>query len=179
MTQLQFGQSLGVSGRTAKRWERGSSHPGVTLKDIIAMMVPVDRDLAEEIANEAAPLFDALRQPRPQVPPATPEGAQVATPAPAVPHATVHDLADVVLCAVAEASDLPPRAVRPLLHVAFARAHALGLTVEQLEEAFKPRADAKTRVARSALRLRVQGPDRPESVEVEPSPAERRRARAR
>ncbi|MGH7438877.1 MAG: helix-turn-helix domain-containing protein [Polyangiaceae bacterium] len=180
MTQLEFGSALGSSTRTAKRWENGSSHPGATLTRIIALLVPVDRELAEEIANEEAPLFEVLGIPKPVVPPASP--AAPAAPVPAAPasRATERDLADVVLCATAEQSDLPPRALRPLLHAAFARARALGLTVEQLDEAFAPSADAGARAPRRELRLRVHVPEPPaESIELEPAPARSGRARVR
>ena len=184
MTQLEFGQALGTSMRTAKRWEQGTSHPGRRLHEMVARLAPVDRALAQEIVDAAVPLFKSLDWPLPQLPPAEPAAGATSGPPPApVPapsQATAQALGDAVLCAVAEASDLPPRALRPLLYAAFERARALGLTVEQLEQAFKPRADVKTRVARGELRLRVQVPEEaaaPRAIELA-SPA-RRRARAR
>jgi transcriptional regulator with XRE-family HTH domain len=186
MTQLEFGRALGTSMRTAKRWEQGTSFPGTRLHQMVALLAPVDRALAQEIVDAAASVFKSLDWPLPQVPPAetapgvTPGPAPAPAPAPAPSQASAQDLGDAVLCAVAEASDLPPRAVRPLLYAAFERARALGLTVEQLEQAFKPRADVKTRVARGELRLRVQVPEEAAGpLEIEPVSPERRRARGR
>ena len=45
---------------------------------------------------------------------------------------------DAMLCAAAEASDASPKALRPVLHVAFKRARELGLSVEDVEAALAP-----------------------------------------
>ncbi len=62
-------------------------------------------------------------------------------PAPARQEASVHPApapsspaaADSVVCAAADAMNLPPRALRPALLAAFKRAHTLGLSVEAVK----------------------------------------------
>jgi len=62
----------------------------------------------------------------------------VPPPPPPKPPVTTRDLVDAVLCAAAESSDASPRALRPVLQVAFQRAHDLGLTVDEVARAFAP-----------------------------------------
>ncbi|MHB1847303.1 MAG: hypothetical protein ACYCWW_20965, partial [Deltaproteobacteria bacterium] len=50
--------------------------------------------------------------------------------------------ADAVVCAAADLLDVPPRQVRPILEVAFARAHKLGYSTEALALAFAARPKA-------------------------------------
>jgi transcriptional regulator with XRE-family HTH domain len=172
MSQAEFGPALGWSHRTAVRWERGRAVPlDTSLHRLASLLLPIDRDLAEEVAVAASETLESLGLvPAPVVEPA-PDAKKAA-----LPRVTNGDLADVVVCAVADASDLPPRALRPLLHAALVRARALGLTIEQLEEALRVRVEAKTDRAPARLRVRVaHGED--EERELEPAPERGRRSR--
>jgi hypothetical protein len=60
---------------------------------------------------------------------------------------TTRDLVDAVVCAGAEVSDASPRALRPVLHVAFKRALELGLSVEEVTAALAPEVRAKSATA--------------------------------
>ncbi|MDP9001553.1 MAG: hypothetical protein M3O46_15745, partial [Myxococcota bacterium] len=68
----------------------------------------------------------------------------------------VRTLIDAVVCAAAEALDVSPRAVRPALLAAFARASELGLTLE-----------------RSLEGLRRHGPTAPRAEKTRPPPQTR------
>ncbi len=146
MSQAEFGPALGWSQRTAVRWERGRSTPPETsLVKLASLLVPIDLDLAAEAAVAAGETLESLglAAPKPAAEPPT--------------RYSTADLADAVVCAVADATDLLPRALRPVLHAAFARARALGLTVEQLEESLRPRVDAtKAEKGKERVRLRVR-----------------------
>ncbi|MBV9946955.1 MAG: hypothetical protein JOZ69_08915, partial [Myxococcales bacterium] len=93
------------------------------------------------------------------------------------PRLAPSDLADAVVCAVADATDLLPRALRPLLHAAFARARALGLTLEEVEEGLRPAIETKAskrEPPRLRVRVEAQAPDEPEGA-----PAAERAARSK
>jgi hypothetical protein len=47
-------------------------------------------------------------------------------------------LVESIVCAAADTMQTPPAAVREVLRAAFARAHALGLTVEEVDAALSP-----------------------------------------
>jgi transcriptional regulator with XRE-family HTH domain len=159
MSQNAFGPALGWSHRTAVRWERGHSiPPDDALVKLAGLLVPVDADLAAEMATAAGETLESLGL---VTKPALAERALRVTP---------EDLGDAVLCAVAEAADLPPRALRPILHAAFARAKSLGLTVEQLEESMRARIDAKKDAGKASPRLRLRVA-REETDEAAPEPA--------
>jgi transcriptional regulator with XRE-family HTH domain len=169
MTQAEFGPALGWSHRSAVRWERGRSVPlDDSLVKLASLLVPVDADLAAEVATAVGATLESLGLAQPQVPekPGT--------------RCKPDDLADAVVCAVADATDLLPRALRPLLHAAFARARALGLTVEQLEESLRPRVEAaKNGERKERVRLRVRVEEEPEREELDTEPPVERRGRAR
>jgi transcriptional regulator with XRE-family HTH domain len=169
MSQAEFGPALGWSHRTAVRWERGVSTPSdKSLVRLAQLLVPVDVDLAAEVAKAAGESLESL--------------GLVSQPAPEKPglRATPHDLADTVLCAVAEAADLPPRVLRPILHAAFARARAIGLTVDQLEESMRPRIDAKKDGGKAGPRMRLRvSREEAEEGEVEAVVERGRRARVK
>jgi hypothetical protein len=145
MSQAEFGPALGWSHRTAVRWERGRSEPTqASLVELASLLAPVDRDLAAEAAVAAGETLESLGLAAKPV--EEKRDSRV----------TANDLADAVVCAVADETDLLPRALRPLLHQAFARARALGLTVEQVEEGLRARVDAKTDKGKERVRLRVR-----------------------
>jgi hypothetical protein len=163
MTQAEFGPALGWSHRSAVRWERGRSFPTEnSLVKLAALLAPLDRDLAAEVAVAAGASLESLGL---APPPVAADKAGV--------RCTPSDLADAVVCAVADATDLLPRTLRPLLHSAFARARALGLTVEQLEESLRPGVVAKGDGEKQRTRLRVRVRDE-EAEGRSPEPVERR-----
>jgi transcriptional regulator with XRE-family HTH domain len=169
MSQHQFGPALGWSHRTAVRWERGLSTPTDTsLVKLAGLLVPLDVDLAAEVAKAAGETLESL--------------GLVSKPVADKPglRATPDDLADTVLCAVAEAADLPPRVLRPILHAAFVRARAIGLTVEQLEESMRARIGAKKDADKAGPRMRLRvAREAVEEGEVEAVVERGRRARVR
>ncbi len=127
---------LGVSRRTISRWTRHGSAPlDPSQTDALARAVhPHDPRLAERIvAVRGATLVDAgiVRPPPAVSPPAPPPPA----PAPPTPPAY---LVEVVVCAAAEALDVSPRVVRPVLLAAFKSARAVGLDLAALEAALSP-----------------------------------------
>jgi hypothetical protein len=135
------------------------------------LLAPVDPELAMELAA-AAGMALALDPPA-QVPAELPA-------MPALPEVTLDDRAELVVHAAAEAMELPPAAVRPLLFAATERAVALGLTIEQLAASLRRR--VATSGSDSAKTARVAGvrgatkPATPDEAETNsPSP---RRARA-
>ena len=152
MPQREFGPALGVSHRTASRWDTGRSAPSEPqLRRLAALLVPVDRSLAEEAAAHAHETLEDLGL-VPPPPPAAPP------PPPARPPVTTRDLVDAVVCAGAEASDASPRALRPVLHVAFQRAHELGLSVDEVAKALAPAESAISRSARASSTRRTPQP---------------------
>jgi len=116
LTHAQFGPLLGSSQRSSERWaSRRASPSDAQLEELASQVLGVDPDLAAEIAVVVGkPLY--------------PEGGP---PSPA-------RLAEAVLCAAAEVMDASPRALRPALRIAFARARELGLSLEQMEQALAP-----------------------------------------
>jgi transcriptional regulator with XRE-family HTH domain len=132
MVQREFGSALGASHRTATRWDAGKSVPAEHhLRTLTELLYPVDRALAAEAAAHVGETLESLGLEAPPAPPAPPIAPPKARPADG-------DLADIVVCAAAEATDVSPRAVRSVLYVAFRRACQLGLTVEAMERALAP-----------------------------------------
>ena len=165
MTQREIGEAVGVSQRTAVRWDAGQAVPGkhnwIKLAELLA---PVDLALAEEAAAHAdetlaslglapSPLPPPLHQPPPPGASATPSTrATASSPSAAAPAAVAPEhLVDAVVCAVAELMDTSPRPLRPLLYAAFKKAREVGLSVEAAEKALAPAAPA---VVADALRDR-------------------------
>jgi transcriptional regulator with XRE-family HTH domain len=132
MSQRQFGPALHASHRTASRWDTGRSRPSViSLRQLAALLAPIDLALAAEAAAHAHDTLEELGLAPPPPPPLPP-------PVPPRPPVTTKDLVDAVVCAGAEASDTSPRALRPVLYVAFQRALELGLSVEDVATALAP-----------------------------------------
>jgi len=127
MSQKEFGPALGASHRTASRWDSGRSSPsGSELTKLAQLLVPVNLELATQAA---AYVGDTL------------EGLGLVAPAPPPPpaiRATLQDLVEIVVCAVADQAGAAPQTVRPLLHTAFKRTRELGLPMEVLEQALAP-----------------------------------------
>ena len=119
MTYQEIGRHAGVSGRTVQRWVAGQSHPiGTNFHRLAAVVHPRDPVLAADIAAFCGTTLEALGVVRPE-----PTAAPALAPArPTAAHA------ETVVYAAAEAMDVSPRAIRPALAAAFARAAELGFT---------------------------------------------------
>jgi hypothetical protein len=134
MTQREFGYALEASHRSATRWDAGRSTPSAdALRKLAALLLPHDRALAVEAAAHLGETLVDLGLEAPPAPPPPPPPPS--PPAPAAPPYTTNDLADIVVCAAAEATDTSPRAMRALLYVAFRRARQVGLSVAEVEAA--------------------------------------------
>jgi hypothetical protein len=146
MPHREFGPLLGSSLRTAERWASKRSTPS---SDQLALLVrhvhAHDPALASELAEALGQTLESLGivLPTPEVPVApTPK-------APTPPERLV----DIVVCAAADALDVPPRTMRLALHAAFASARSLELDVATVEEALAPPA-VKSQPAFRAPRTR-------------------------
>jgi hypothetical protein len=96
------------------------------LQALARSVYPHDAALASEIAAHSGATLESL-------------GLVAATPAaPAFDDRQTRLFVDAVVCAAAEALDVSPRAVRGVLHAAFARARETGLSIDVLERALAP-----------------------------------------
>jgi len=130
-TQESFGKRLGVSRRTISRWISRGGGPGMLAKfyDLARAVHPHDPKLAARIvASQGATLEDAGI-----VVPSEAVAPSLLLPPPPPPY-----LVEVVVCAAAEALDVSPRVVRPVLLAALRTARSLGLDVESMEKALTP-----------------------------------------
>jgi hypothetical protein len=122
LTNHEMGKRFYASRNTVGRWQKGTSEPAPgTVLDIARAVFPANAELAADLALSAGETLETLGLvvPLPAAAPA-PRG-------PSLPH-----LADMVLCAVAEAGNQSPSALRPLLVTAFERADAVGLSVKDV-----------------------------------------------
>ena len=132
MTHRAFGEALGASERTAARWVRRVSPLSVPQLCTLARLVyPRDPELAETLAAAASETLESLGIVT-SAPPAPPPAA---LPPPLAPHL----VADLVVCAAADALGAAPSAARGALLAAFARARELGLSVAEVEAALAAR----------------------------------------
>jgi transcriptional regulator with XRE-family HTH domain len=135
MTQQQFGLALGVSHRTASRWEAGQSTPIPSQVSKLAVTVyPKDAKLAEELAAAASETLESLGVVAPLAP-------QPSLPPPLAPLPTAL-LVDSVVCVAADALQAAPITLRGALLAAFRRARELRLTVDDVEKALATPAKA-------------------------------------
>jgi hypothetical protein len=138
LTQRTLAKLIGSSRSTIQRFHAGRARLSRTQLEVLAGAVyPQNRALAARAAALAGTTLQALGleapPPPPRVdPPPPPPSPPLPPPLPPSPH-----IADSVLCAAAEAMNLPPQAVRAMLRAAFVRARELGLTVETVAEAFE------------------------------------------
>lgn len=103
---------LGLTARTAGRWKAGDSSPLPRHLRQLALDVQArDAKLAALLAQAGGATLESI-QPRPR-----PE---------------LSAFADAVVCAAADAMGVTPRAVRPALAAAVARAKSLGVKLEEL-----------------------------------------------
>jgi transcriptional regulator with XRE-family HTH domain len=102
LTQETLGDLLASSRRTVQRWDRGGTRPmKAQLAKLAAEVYPLDAELAAKLAKEAATTLEEL-------------GVVKAVPPP-LPPAPPPYLTETVVCAAAEALNVPPPAVRPAL----------------------------------------------------------------
>ncbi|HEY8040480.1 MAG TPA: helix-turn-helix transcriptional regulator [Polyangiaceae bacterium] len=136
MSQADFGKLLGVSRRTAARYEYGHSEPLIAQVMELARMAHARGDvaLARELAGstsetlESLGIVPAVKPPEPFTPP---------------PRLVV----DAVVCAAADALEESPgtmRGTRAAVLAAFRRARELRLNVEEVEKALAPTEVEKT-----------------------------------
>jgi transcriptional regulator with XRE-family HTH domain len=119
LQQPEFAAALGVSLRTAQRWEGGETNLLIVQARRLAILVfPHNRELARELATAARETLESLKLVPPAPPPQPPVGL----------------LVEAVVCAAADAGGLPPRAARATLLAALRRMRDLGVTADQLSK---------------------------------------------
>src|SRR5262249_27556266 len=103
------------------RWELGQSVPSShQLRELARAVFPIDPKLAEACALASATTLEALGIVQRRPPP------------------SAQRLADSVVCAAAEAMNVPPTAIRHALLAAFQRAVALDLDLSTLIRGLSP-----------------------------------------
>jgi transcriptional regulator with XRE-family HTH domain len=128
LNQATLAALLGSSRRTMQRLDSGkASLTSEQLSRLAAEVYPHDTALAAKLANAAGTTLEALGLAKLMPAPATPPAPQ-----PPPPYLT-----DTVVCAAAEALNVPPPGVRPALLAAFRRAREAGLRVEDVERALR------------------------------------------
>jgi len=133
LNQRQLGENLGVSRRTVSRWMAVQSTPTMdTLADLVKHVHGVDPALASRLAVAIGQTLEGLGLATP------PAASGAAAPSPPPRATSVADLLDCVVCSVAEAADLSPKTVRPMVMLAFRRAHELGLDLAAVSKASAP-----------------------------------------
>jgi len=137
MSHDAFGTALGSSKRTAARWAQGSSQPTIDqVRRLAALVYPRDAELSAQLATAAGETLESLGIVAP-----TPVAAPVlaASPPPPEPPLPATLVVQAVVCAAADALQVPPSAVRGALLAAFRMARELRLQVEDVEAALEAR----------------------------------------
>ncbi len=130
LSQQKLGDLIGYSRRTIIRAEQRGKFllPG-TWEKLATACHPRDPALAEELAARAGrTLVDMGLEGAP--PPVLPAPSLPAPSRPTTPSSK--HMADSIVCAAAEAMQLPPHGIRPALVAAFERAFALGMSAEEV-----------------------------------------------
>lgn len=128
-SQAQFAARFGLSAKTIARLERGKATlTPEMLSQASRLVVGEDRELARQLAREAGV----------EVPAGTSAAPAAVTRSPTREH-----LADSVVCAAASAMGSPPEPVRSALHAACVRAKAMGLSLDDLDQALAKSADPR------------------------------------
>jgi transcriptional regulator with XRE-family HTH domain len=141
LSQEKLGRLLTASRRTISRWVSHQSQPSLRQLQLLAHAVyPQDPALAAALAAETGQTLESLGL----VHPAPAMTATPATPPPPGPrpYPPTRLIVESVVCAAAETMQATPTAVREVLRAALARAQALGLSVEEMNEALSPAAEA-------------------------------------
>jgi transcriptional regulator with XRE-family HTH domain len=126
VSQVGLAELLGASRRTGQRWDAGQSYPSPSQLIALAKAVYArDSALASEVAISVGTTVEALGLAPPEAP------------------APIENIVDSVVCAAAEAMDALPRAIRPALMAAFARARELHLSIEDVERGLKRKSPPK------------------------------------
>jgi hypothetical protein len=134
-TQAELGDAIGVSKRTTQRLCVGRS---IMYPEYLAKLIPAvharDATLASEMAASLGQTLESLGivKPPPAPAPAPPPAPLAPPPPPPMPR---HLAADAVVCVAAEAMNVPPVQLRPVLLAAFKRGRELGLSCEEVERA--------------------------------------------
>ncbi len=135
-TQETLGTMLGVSRKTMGRWMAGRGSPTIGQWANLARAVhAVNPPLAQRIATEMGETLVSLGL---VAPPPSPEALAAAAAAAAPPPLAAADLVDSIVCAAAEAVNLPPQAIRPALLAAYDRTASVRLSIEQVRDALRP-----------------------------------------
>ena len=122
---------LGCSVRTVVRHNSSGGFSGLAnAVKIIRALHPTDPEFASELAASYGQTLVALGlEPDPRILPPPVAPVEPSHPAPLTARS---EHADAVVCAAADALNLPPSAVRPAVAAAFARAHELGVGLDTL-----------------------------------------------
>ncbi len=138
LTQKRVAQLHGVSTRTVERWAIGDTAPSLhDRRTLLYTLREAPRPLLEDLARASGTTLEAAG--------VAPVAARDPVPLPANARrgASEQQLASAVLCAVAEAADTSPKAVRKLVIVAFRAAQSAGLTVEDVLRGLEPSGRAR------------------------------------
>jgi transcriptional regulator with XRE-family HTH domain len=129
-TQQMLGDALGVSKRTAHRWEGGRATPSVAeVRTLAGLVFPRDPSLAAELAAAASTTLVELGLSQSQ---------SVTSP--------VRLVVQAVVCVAADELACNPQPVRRALHAAFKCARELGLSMEDVEKALEPEGQKPARI---------------------------------
>ncbi len=139
-SQSGLGKLLGgVTRRTVWRYQGGKTSPYPShLHNLAKHIHPLNAALAAEIAAAGGATLESLGIVAPPPPPQAPVPAAPPAPPPIDP-LQARLLVDAIVCAAAEALDVPPKGVRGVLYAAFARAKETGLPVDVIEKALAPK----------------------------------------
>jgi hypothetical protein len=121
---------LGTSRRTIVRWGSDDATPTKSqLEELARIVFPADAELAAQVARAAGSTLEGLRLGDDAAPRALTLGTQ--------------HMADLIVCAGAEALDVSPRAMRPAAAAMIARMRELGITVDAAHAVLTPAKKAK------------------------------------
>jgi DNA-binding XRE family transcriptional regulator len=135
LNQEQLANLVESSKRTVQRWEVGAAAPAPWhLHKLIDALRPSNPELASQL--DAWAPRPASPPPPPSLTPEPPPPVLSAPPAP--PPIPLSILVEAVVCAAAEAMNLPPQAVRPAILAAFTRARDTGLSPEAVVAVLAP-----------------------------------------
>ncbi|MGD0524991.1 MAG: helix-turn-helix transcriptional regulator [Polyangiaceae bacterium] len=135
--QGELADKLETSRRTVTRWIARESVPSTGQLQTLARLVhPVNPAVAAELATHGGTTLVALGLERlaPSAEAPAPSTTTAPSPPPR-PFPPARLMVESIVCAAAEAMGVVPSGVRGVLRAAFARARALGLTTEEVDDA--------------------------------------------